>query len=217
MNELTVSAQEHVIESVQLSPFMRALGVIPAALLMTMCLLYAMHYLIHNDYPEVVDDPIEQIPEFIMDTPPPIIVREAEPLVRPVEQQLPPALVISEIPELMVETEGIYTGEKVIVAKPPINGAVGLGGQMAPFIKIAPQYPSAAANKGIEGYVDVIFDVTELGSTDNIRITGYVPSAVFNNSVMKAVKGWKYKPNEVNGVAVRTPDVRDRIRFTLEK
>jgi protein TonB len=88
---------------------------------------------------------------------------------------------------------------------------------MAPFIKIAPQYPSAAANKGIEGYVDVIFDVTELGSTDNIRITGYVPSAVFNNSVMKAVKGWKYKPNEVNGVAVRTPDVRDRIRFTLEK
>jgi protein TonB len=40
---------------------------------------------------------------------------------------------------------------------------------------------------------------------------------VFNKSVIKAVKGWKYKPNQVEGVAVRTFDVKDRVRFTMEK
>ena len=62
---------------------------------------------------------------------------------------------------------------------------------MVPFIKIAPQYPANAATKGIEGYMDVMFDVTELGPTDNIRIIGYVSSTVFNKSVIKAVKAWK--------------------------
>lgn len=216
MNKLTASALLNNAESMRLSPFVRALGVIPAALLMTMSLLYAMHYLIHNDYPEVADDPIEKIPEFIMDTPPPITAREAEPPVRPVEQQLPPPVNHMEPPEGVIDEDGINFGDPVI-ANPPVIGVVGFGGQMVPFIKIAPQYPSAAAAKGIEGYVDVIFDVTEIGTTDNIRIVGYVPSAVFNNSVIKAVKGWRYKPNEVDGVAVRTPDVRDRIRFAMEK
>jgi protein TonB len=88
---------------------------------------------------------------------------------------------------------------------------------MVPIIRIAPQYPQAALAKGVEGYVDVIFDVTAIGTTENIRILEAVPSSVFNRSVLKAVSGWKYKPNVVDGVAVKTPDVRDRVRFNMEK
>jgi protein TonB len=215
MNKLTAPALLDT-EPMQVSSFVRALVVIPAALLMTVSLLYAMHYLIHNDYPEVVDDPVEKIPGFIMDTPPPIAVREEQPPVRPVEQQLPPPVNHKEPPEGVTDEPGLNFNDPVI-GHPPITGVFGLGGQMVPFIKIAPQYPASAAAKGIEGYVDVIFDVTEIGSTDNIRIIGYVPSAVFNKSVIKAVKGWKYKPKEIDGVTVRTPDVRDRIRFAMEK
>jgi len=217
MNKLIVSDAINYVDATGGSPVARAMGVILAALLMTMSLLYAMHYLIHNDYPVAIDDPVATIPEFIMDTPPPIATREDEPPVRPVERQLPPPVNRFDPPEVTIDDGGINLGGPVDIVKPPIKPGFGVGGQMVPFIKIAPQYPTAAATKGVEGYVDVMFDVTELGSTDNIRIIGYVPSSVFNKSVLKAVKGWKYKPNEVDGVAVRTFDVKDRIRFAMEK
>ncbi len=217
MNKLIVSDAMNYVDTTITSTIARVLGVISAALLITMSLLYAMHYLIHNDYPAVIDDPLEQIPQFIMDTPPPIVTREDEPPVRPVEQQSPPPTNRFDPLEVTIDDGGMNLGGPIDIVKPPITGTFGVGGQMVPFIKIAPQYPSAAATKGVEGYVDVMFDVTELGSTDNIRIIGYVPSSVFNKSVLKAVKGWKYKPNEVDGVAVRTFDVKDRIRFAMEK
>jgi periplasmic protein TonB len=217
MNKLMGSEVIDHVDTTSGSPVARAMGAIPAGLLMTMSLLYAMHYLIHNDYPVAIDDPVVTIPEFIMDTPPPIVTREDEPPVRPVEQQSPPPVNRFDPPEVSIDGDGMHFGGPVDIVKPPIKGAFGMGGQMVPFIKIAPQYPVAAASKGVEGYVDVMFDVTESGATDNIRIIGYVPSAVFNKSVIKAVKGWKYKPNEVDGVAVRTFDVKDRIRFAMEK
>lgn len=217
MNKLTGSEVIDHVDTTSGSPVARAMGAIPAALVMTMSLLYAMHYLIHNDYPTVIDDAVVTIPEFIMDAPPPIVTREDEPPVRPVEQQLPPPVNRFDPPEVNIDGEGMHLGGPVDIVKPPFKGTFGLGGQMMPFIKITPQYPVAAASKGVEGYVDVMFDVTELGSTDNIRIIGYFPSTVFNKSVIKAVKGWKYKPNQVDGVAVRTFDVKDRIRFAMEK
>ena len=217
MNKIMVSEVTANTDASALTRIARASGVICSALFITMSLLYAMHHLIHNDYPAVVDDPIAPIPQFIMDTPPPIITREDEPPVRPVEQQLPPPVNRVAPPEVDTSGGSMNLGGPVDIVKPPIKGTFGVGGQMVPFIRIAPQYPAAAASKGVEGYVDVMFDVTELGSTDNIRIVGYVPSAVFNKSVIKAVKGWKYKPNQVEGVAVRTFDVKDRVRFTMEK
>ncbi|HSX52638.1 MAG TPA: TonB family protein [Cellvibrio sp.] len=217
MNKLMVSETFHVADPINVSSYMRAVGVIAAALIITLSLLYAMHYLIHNDYPEVIDDPTGKIPEFVMNAPPPIMVREEEPPVRPIERQLPPPVNPIDELDVTIDEGGVNFSEPVVIAKPPINGTVGMGGQMVPFIKIAPQYPTAAAAKGVEGYVDVMFDVTELGSTDNIRIIGYVPSAIFNKSVIKAVRGWKYKPHEVDGVAVRKFDVKDRIRFAMEK
>jgi protein TonB len=105
---------------------------------------------------------------------------------------------------------------RVIADKPTITGVAGIG-QMIPFIKVPPQYPQAALSKGVEGYVDVMFDVTELGTTDNIRIIAYEPSSVFNRSVIKAITNWKFKPNVVDGAPVRTQDVRDRVRFNLEE
>lgn len=35
--------------------------------------------------------------------------------------------------------------ERIITVKSPINGGLGLGSQMVPFIKIVPQYPTTAA------------------------------------------------------------------------
>jgi protein TonB len=86
-----------------------------------------------------------------------------------------------------------------------------------PIVRINPNYPASAVSRNIEGYVDVVFDITPIGTTTNIRIAGYSPSTVFNSSVIKAVRGWKYKPAADEAGAQTTLDVKERISFVLEK
>ncbi|WP_323816306.1 TonB family protein [Cellvibrio sp. NN19] len=205
--------QSHVARHHSLLSLM---GAIPAAFFITVGLLYIMFLLVHKDYPVIVPKPVPAIPNVVADFPEKIPTFEDPLPVKPVEQNQPPVIRNNE--QVDVDPEpGISILDPIVVVKPPIDGGVGAGGQMVPFIKIAPQYPQNAAAKGIEGYVDVMFDVTPLGTTDNIRIIAYVPSTIFNKSVIKAIKGWKYKPNTVDGVPVKTFDVKDRVRFTMEK
>lgn len=35
---------------------------------------------------------------------------------------------------------------------------------------VQPRYPARAATKGVEGYVDVKFDISKIGTTQNIRL-----------------------------------------------
>ncbi len=222
MNSSVITTNKNMIHGskLQTNKFINSIvnmfGIIPSALVMTLCLLYAMYLLVHKDYPMVVPKPVPVIPDIFMMETDIAEIREEQPPVRPVEHTAPPPMHKADPVDIEVTGDPNFN-ERIVTVKPPFPRGLGLGGQMVPFIKIAPQYPSVAATKGIEGYVDVMFDVTELGSTDNIRIIGYVPSTVFNKSVVKAMKGWKYKPNEVDGVAVRTFDVKDRIRFAMEK
>ena len=191
-------------------------GIIPLAFVVTSILLYAMYLLVHKDYPLVAPPTRPAIPDVIADFPEEIRVMQEELPVKPIEQTPPPSIAMVEPVEVNSKPD-VGFSEPVLITKPPIDGVFGVGGQMVPFIKIAPQYPQIAAAKGIEGYVDVMFDVTALGTTENIRIITYVPSTVFNKSVIKAVQGWKYKPNVVDGAPVKTHDVRDRVRFAMEK
>ncbi|HTF95965.1 MAG TPA: TonB family protein [Cellvibrio sp.] len=211
INDILVPAQMNDIGSV-----LRIVYVIPLALLATVFLLYAMQQLIHMDQPVCCDPVIKKIPPITMTIPTIVEVRHEEPPVRPVERTLPPVVEPYEPILTVVEPNEFGIGGPMVTEKPPINGFSGIG-QMVPFIKVPPQYPQSALSKGVEGYVDVIFDVTELGTTDNIRIVAYEPSSIFNRSVIKAIKNWKYKPNVIDGVPVRTPDVRDRVRFNMDK
>jgi periplasmic protein TonB len=198
------------------NPLLRALGVSPLAIVVTLALLYAMQQLIHMDAPAVEVKPTEKIPPIHMDIPTDISVRQEEPPIRPVVIELPPQGLVLPPVDVNIDPGISDIGGPMITEKPVIRGISGVG-QMIPFIKVPPQYPQTALSRGIEGYVDVMFDVTELGTTDNIRIIAYEPSSVFNNAVLKAIKNWKYKPNVVDGVPVRTPDVRDRVRFNMDK
>lgn len=215
-NTTAFNSVNHLSSDFNSRPLWNFIGAIPAALLITFGLLYIMLLLVHKEYPVIVPKPVPVIPNVIAQFPDHVPVIQ-EPLpVKPVAQTPPPAIRNLEIIELNPEP-GLVINERVVTAKPPAPGVVSMGGQMIPFIKIAPQYPQNAAAKGIEGYVDVMFDVTALGTTENIRIIAYVPSSVFNKSVVKAIKGWKYKPNVVDGVPVKTYDVKDRVRFAMEK
>ena len=84
------------------------------------------------------------------------------------------------------------------------------------LVAIAPDYPIRAVEREIEGYVDVRFNVTKSGTTENIEIIAYEPSTIFNRAVLKAVAKWRYQPKLEQGEPVETKGVRERLSFKME-
>jgi TonB family protein len=77
-------------------------------------------------------------------------------------------------------------------------------------------YPQRAIRRNIEGFVTVKFTVTKTGDVDNIQIVQAEPAGMFEESVMVAVKKYKFQPRIVNGEPVDTKDVEKKLVFKLE-
>ncbi len=98
------------------------------------------------------------------------------------------------------------------------SGLGGSGdGEYLPIVKVAPQYPRRAAQKGIEGYVVVEFTVSKLGTVKDVKVIEANPPNIFNRAAISAAKKFKYKPKIDNGVASDVTGVRNIIRFELDK
>lgn len=66
-----------------------------------------------------------------------------------------------------------------------------------------PQYPMDAANKGIEGWVQVDFYVEPNGKVSAFTALDGAPTGVFEKPTERALKRWRYKPALLNGQPVR--------------
>ena len=96
-------------------------------------------------------------------------------------------------------------------------GAIGEG-EYLPIVKIAPIYPSRAADRGVEGHCTIIYTVTKQGTTANHRVDpNDCTSSLFHRASIAAAKKFKYKPTVRNGEAIDVPNVKNRFRYTLEK
>lgn len=196
-------------------PVSRALMAASASLLMTFTLLFFMYALVKNDY-ELVEQPeeIPRIEDIHMKEPPPL--ENLPPKIeRPIEPEPEPVMPQHEV-VLTPSEPGLIIAERITPDTPDISVASVGGDQLMPFIKVQPNYPVTATQRGIEGFVDVVFDVTEIGATENIRIVHAEPSSIFNRSVIQAIQRWKYRPQLVDGIAVKSYDVRERITFQFD-
>ena len=88
-------------------------------------------------------------------------------------------------------------------------------GDAVPMVRVPPQYPERALQRGIEGRVLIEFTISRSGSVKNPKVVAYEPSTIFNKAAIKAVKQWKYNPKIVNGKAVEQPGVQIAIPFRL--
>jgi len=88
-------------------------------------------------------------------------------------------------------------------------------GDAVPMVRVPPQYPERALQRGIEGRVLVEFTISKSGSVKDAKVVAYEPSKIFNKAALKAVKQWKYNPKIVNGKPVEQPGVRIAIPFKL--
>jgi protein TonB len=94
--------------------------------------------------------------------------------------------------------------------------AAGSDRDAVPQVRIQPDYPIQARQKGIEGWVDVQFTVGADGSVRNPVVVNADPKRIFDRAAVQAVKGWKYNPKIEDGRAVERRNLRVRIRFELE-
>lgn len=98
-------------------------------------------------------------------------------------------------------------------------GGLGFGvsdGEYLPIVKVAPVYPSRAAQRGLEGHVIVEFTVTRTGSTKDITVVEST-SSLFERAAVEAAAKFKYKPRVIDGEPVEVPGVRNKITFVLER
>lgn len=195
---------------------LRVLAVAPAAVVATLMLLWGMERLIRADgnlQPPEIED--HRVPDPVLVEPPPPEVLYDRP--KPPEK----VDVEPKMPELNMEIEpgeDIFSPPAVIPLGnvPPAIASVGGDTPIATML-IQPAYPAVAASRGVEGFVDVEFDVTETGATANVRILQAQPAKVFERETIKAVKRWKFSPVIRNGQPVVYLGMVQRVHFQMEK
>ena len=97
-----------------------------------------------------------------------------------------------------------------------LGGGIQIARELTPLVRIPADYPITALMKGIEGFVELRFTVTETGSVANPEVLRADPPGVFERAAIRAVLKWKYQPQMVNGkpTAVVT---YTRLRFVIEE
>ncbi|MCY3883664.1 MAG: energy transducer TonB [Gammaproteobacteria bacterium] len=184
----------------------------------TVGLLYLMQAVISSD-----KNPLNEAPSYrpieivrlLDDVEPPKIDRRTPP--PPPPEEFPP-----DIPEPDVDLSG-GDGWTAIEfdTQGPSGPDIGIGdyssdGEYLPIVKVRPQYPRRALQRGIEGYVIVMFTVTENGTVEDPSVFEADPPGIFDRAAMQAALKFKYRPRVVDGVPIRVRGVKNRIIFELE-
>ena len=134
-----------------------------------------------------------------------------------------------EQPELQDKQINMDAGPSLNIARMSIDIDTGLqlsnasinatDGDYLPLVAIAPQYPTRAAQRGIEGWCLVSFTVNGLGSVEEetITVVDAEPPQIFNRSSVRAAARFKFQPRVEDGVGVAVSGVQYLFRYQLEE
>jgi periplasmic protein TonB len=90
-------------------------------------------------------------------------------------------------------------------------------GDVIPIVRQPPEYPPREATKGTEGWVQVRFTVTTIGTVRDAVVVAAEPERVFDDAALKAIARWRYNPKVEDGVAVERVGLQTIIRFEMQK
>jgi TonB family protein len=88
------------------------------------------------------------------------------------------------------------------------------GLDVLPLVRHNPAYPPEALAQGVDGHVQLEFDITPAGTVENVRVVES-SDARFEESAVEALSQWRYLPRIVAGKRVGSNDVKTIIRFQL--
>jgi len=100
-----------------------------------------------------------------------------------------------------------------------VSGISATDGDYLPLVAIAPQYPTRAAQRGIEGWCLVSFTVDPQGNVldDTIQVVDAEPPNIFDRSSIRAAARFKFQPRVQDGQGVQVPGVQYLFRYQLEE
>ena len=122
---------------------------------------------------------------------------------------------LSDGPSLNIERASIELDTGLQLSNASISAT---DGDFLPLVAIAPQYPTRAAQRGIEGWCLVSFTVNGLGNVeeDSIVVVDAEPSSIFDRSSIRAARRFKFQPRVVDGQGVAVEGVQYVFRYELE-
>lgn len=200
----------------------RIIGAIFASIGVTFGLFMVMNFLVKPaDELDLNDDQQVRVLDFlrdIEDTPPQRLERVVE---KPVEVEAPP-------PEIDTPQIDVARPDKLnlSISRASTGAGVNLGsldlgpstdGDYLPLVRVQPQYPRRAQERGVSGYVIVELTVSGDGTVppESVIIIEADPKGYFERAARKAALKFKYKPKIVNGKPQPVTGVRYRFTFDL--
>lgn len=161
--------------------------------------------IVDSTMPEIELEVIEEIDK-------PELIEEVTEVVEEVERQIS----ISDGPDLNIDRSQVELDTGLELSNASIAAT---DGDYLPLVAIAPQYPTRAAQRGIQGWCLVSFTVNGLGNVeeDTIEVVDAEPANIFNRSSIRAAARFKFQPRVVDGQGVDVPGVQYLFRYELEE
>ncbi len=135
---------------------------------------------------------------------------------------------VDEQPEVQEKQINMDAGPSLNIERASIEIDTGLqlsnasisatDGDFLPLVAIAPQYPTRAAQRGIEGWCLVSFTVDGQGGVveDSIIVVDAEPPSIFDRSSTRAAVRFKFQPRIQDGIGVEVTGVQYLFRYQLE-
>jgi protein TonB len=184
-------------------------------MLLTFALFWMMQALVSVGYEWIEGRPPFTVNwvRLIPDTTPKPKPLKPPPLVRP--KLAPPPPRIPSAPEALEPSTGVVP---IVPFEDgdALEGVHESGGRdrgIVAMLRPDPDYPASAEARGISGWVQLEFTVTETGLVRDARVVSSRPAQVFDGAALTAIARWRYRPQILNGRAVDTPGVRVVLEF----
>ena len=160
--------------------------------------------IIDSTMPEIELEVIEEIDK-------PELIEEVIEVAEEVERQV----TISDGPDLNIDRSQVQMDTGLELSNASISAT---DGDYLPLVAIAPQYPTRAAQRGIQGWCLVSFTVNGLGNVveETITVVDAEPANIFNRSSERAAARFKFQPRVVDGKGVEVAGVQYLFRYELE-
>lgn len=144
-------------------------------------------------------------------------IDKPEPIQEIAEQEAVPdkQITLSDGPALNIQRVSVDIDTGLDLSNAQISAT---DGDYLPLVAIAPQYPTRAAQRGIEGWCLVSFTVDGLGNVieETIVVVDAEPPDIFDRSSERAAARFKFQPRVQNGQGVQVPGVQYLFRYQLE-
>ncbi len=188
----------------------------------TFALFFVMNLLVAGDGEVILEEDTKprfiDVVQDIDEQPPQRLERKVE---KPPEVETPPP----EIDTPIVDNSGpdklnLSVGRAGTAASVDLGG-IDLGpssdGDYLPLVRVQPQYPRRAQERGIEGFVIVELTVAADGTVppESIVVLQADPKGYFERAAIKAAQKFKYKPKVINGKGQEVTGVTYKFSFNM--